>query len=194
MSSGEGDGRRRGRWRGGAAAPVRGLEPRRPQQTAASRALVASGATPDGDAGGGVWIGGGGGQAWHSIISARISSSTRLTTSAWRGGKAAARRRAGRASGPLRARTAVSAIATSPARSPARRRLVRARPSEKEFTRAHPAFYPAFSHMECEVSRLSPSQTVTPLSPGRGGARAGGRGRRVCGMSEREIFSNTKQL
>ena len=31
---------------------------------------------------------------------------------------------------------------------------------------------------------LSPSQTVTPLSPGRGGARAGAAGvRRVCGMS-----------
>ena len=28
---------------------------------------------------------------------------------------------------------------------------------------SHPAYiYPAFSHMECEVSRLSPSQTVTP--------------------------------
>ena len=34
------------------------------------------------------------------------------------------------------------------------------------------------------VTRLSPSQTVTPLSPGRGGARAGAAGvRRVCGMS-----------
>ena len=31
---------------------------------------------------------------------------------------------------------------------------------------------------------LLPSQTVTPLSPGRGGARAGAAGvRRVCGMS-----------
>ena len=36
--------------------------------------------------------------------------------------------------------------------------------------------------MECEVSRLLPSQTVTPLSPGRGGARAGAAGvRDVCG-------------
>ena len=30
--------------------------------------------------------------------------------------------------------------------------------------------------MECEVSRLLPSQTVTPLAPGRGGARAGAAG------------------
>ena len=46
------------------------------------------------------------------------------------------------------------------------------------------SFLSAFSHMECEVSRLSPSPTVTPLSPGRGGARAGAAGvRRVCGMS-----------
>ena len=42
------------------------------------------------------------------------------------------------------------------------------------------SFLSAFSHMDSEVSRLLPSQTVTPLSPGRGGARAG---RRVCGMS-----------
>ena len=33
--------------------------------------------------------------------------------------------------------------------------------------------------LECEVSRLLPSQTVTPLSPGRSGARAGAA---VCGM------------
>ena len=37
----------------------------------------------------------------------------------------------------------------------------------------------AFSHMECEILDF-PSQSVTPLSPGRGG-RAGGR--RVWGMS-----------
>ena len=38
--------------------------------------------------------------------------------------------------------------------------------------------------MECEVSRLLPSQTVTPFSPGRGGASAGAAGvRRVCRMS-----------
>ena len=45
------------------------------------------------------------------------------------------------------------------------------------------SFLSAFSHMECEVvSRLSPSQTVTPLSPDRGGARAGAAGvRDICG-------------
>ena len=38
------------------------------------------------------------------------------------------------------------------------------------------SFLSAFSHMDSEVSRLLPSQTVTPLSPGRGGARAGAAG------------------
>ena len=49
---------------------------------------------------------------------------------------------------------------------------------------SHPAYiYPAFLHMEyleCKILVLLPSQAVTPLSPGRGGARGG---RRVCGMS-----------
>ena len=40
-------------------------------------------------------------------------------------------------------------------------------------------FLSAFSHMECETF---PPQSVTPLSPGRGGARAGAAGvRDVCG-------------
>ena len=43
------------------------------------------------------------------------------------------------------------------------------------------SFLSAFSHMECEVSRLSPSQTVTPLSPGRGGA---GRARVAAGVRD----------
>ena len=49
---------------------------------------------------------------------------------------------------------------------------------------SHPAYiYPAFLHMECKILGC-PSQTVTPLSPGRGGARGGAAGvRRVCGMS-----------
>ena len=44
------------------------------------------------------------------------------------------------------------------------------------------SFLSAFLHMECKILVLLPSQAVTPLSPGRGGARAGGGGR-VCGMS-----------
>ena len=44
------------------------------------------------------------------------------------------------------------------------------------------SFLSAFLHMECKILVLLPSQAVTPLSPGRGGARAGAAGvRDVCG-------------
>ena len=46
------------------------------------------------------------------------------------------------------------------------------------------SFLSAFLHMECKILVLLPSQAVTPLSSGRGGASAGAAGvRRVCGMS-----------
>jgi len=48
--------------------------------------------------------------------------------------------------------------------------------------RTTPSPFSALLHMECNILVLSPSQTVTPLSPGRGGARAGAAGvRDVCG-------------